>query len=562
MAVRSLQSTSLLIGLLACTPDATLTQTTEPVPTDIEPVQEEEPEEEEGEALSATRLLIRASLDLRGVRPSIEELEAVESDPALVDAYIEDFLYDERFGDRVVALFSEIYQTQSDTPLVSYADLTSDYPRMVASLGQEPLRILAHIAENDLPYTEIVTADWTMANEYIAEVWPVDYPEGETGWKQVHYTDDRPAAGILSTNSLWWRYTTTYANANRGRANAISRLMFCTDYLLRPIEFDRDVNLLDDGAINEALKTNEGCIGCHSTLDPMASYLWGFYFEPDYPSVLDVTYYHPEREYWWQEATDVEPAFYGVPSYNIEDLGQQIAADSRLPECITEQVFEQLLQRQTVLSDTTALSQLREVFLSEELILRQLMLAVMARPEYRSASVAVAGSAGEGNPWKLTRPDLLASQIEDLTGFRFSYIDYDMLTTDTYGLRTLAGGIDGGYVTAPAPEVNATMSLVYERLAQASAFYVVKADKAEPQTARLFTEIGFTETPQTNPEAMTAQIQLLHFRLFGTRVEADGPEVMANLELWDDVFSAEGDPAAAWAGLLSVLLRDPDFLFY
>ncbi|MDG1482498.1 MAG: hypothetical protein P8R54_23105 [Myxococcota bacterium] len=534
-------------------------ETPDPAPSPVGDV-ETTPEavtEAAPEALSATRLLIRASLDLRGVRPSIVELEAVEADPSQLDGLIADFLYDERFADQIVALYAEIYQTQSDIPRVGYGDKTSDYPRMVASMGQEPLRILAHIADHDLPYTEISTADWTMANEYIAEVWPVDYPEGETGWQQVEYTDDRPAAGILSTNALWWRYTTTYANANRGRANAISRLMFCNDYLLRPIEFDRDVNLLDAGAINEALKTNEGCIGCHSTLDPMASYLWGFYFEPDSPSELDATYYHPEREYWWQESTDIQPAFYGVPSYNIEDLGQQIAGDSRLPECITEQTFSQLLQRDVTLEDTTALTALREGFLSDELLLRKLIHAIMSRPEYRSAS-----EEDGGTPYKLPRPDLLASQIEDLTGFRFTYADYDMLTTDTYGLRTLAGGIDGGFVTAPAPEINATMSLVYERLAQAASYYVVKSDKADLENARLFTLIGFTETPATNIEAITAQIQVLHFRLLGTRIEADGPEVAANIELWDDIFEAEGDPAAAWAGLLSVLLRDPEFLFY
>ncbi len=551
----AVKMTPLLVGLLSgCASDSQLTpDVTVPPGEDTTPAESVD----EAQALSAARLLIRASLDLRGVRPSVEELEAVEADPTLVDTYIAEFLTDPRFADQVVSLFSEIYQTQADTPLVSYSSKTSDYPRMVASMGQEPLRILAYIADNDLPYTDIVTADWTMADEYIAEVWPVDYPAGETGWRQVRYTDDRPAAGILSTNALWWRYTTTYANANRGRANAISRLMFCNDYLLRPIEFDRDVNLLDEGAINEALKTNEGCIGCHSTLDPLASYLWGFYFDPDYPSELDVTYYHPEREYWWQEATDVAPGFYGEPSYNIEDLGQQIAADSRLPECITEQTFEQLLQRDVTLDDTNTLTELRETFISDELLLRRLIHEVMSRPEYRSAS-----TEDGGNPWKITRPDLLASEIEDLTGFRFTYYDYDMLTTDTYGLRTLAGGIDGGFVTAPAPEVNATMSLVYERLAQAASFYVVKADKADPENARLFTEIGFTETPQTNPEAMTVQLQALHFRLFGTRIAADGPEVAANIELWSEIFEAEGDPAAAWAGLLSVLLRDPEFLFY
>ena len=511
-------------------------------------------EEAAPESLDAIALLTRASLDLRGVRPSIEELDAVSADPDAVEGYIDTFLYDERFGDRVVSLFSEIYQTQADSPLVSYSGITSDYPNMVRSIGEEPLRIVAYVAVNDLPYTDIVTADWTMANPLIAEVWPVDYPEGETGWQQVHYTDDRPAAGILSSNSMWWRYGSTYSNANRGRANAISKILFCTDYLPRPIEFDRNVSLLDDGAINEALQTNEGCIGCHSTLDPLAAYLWGFYYDTTTSSV-DVTYYHPEREYWWEDATEIGPSFYGVPSYNLEDLGAQIAGDSRLPECAAEQVFEQLLQRESTLEDTETLTALRETFLDEGLKLRELIRAVMLGEAYRSAGDA-------GTPYKLTRPDLLASQLEDLTGFRFTYADYDMLTTDTYGLRTLGGGIDGGYVTAPAPEVNATMSLVYERLAQAAAWYVVRNDKADPASARLFTQIGFTENPQSNREAMAAQIQDLHLRLFSKRIDADGVEVEANLELWSALYEAESDPAAAWAGLLSVLLRDPDFLFY
>ena len=61
---------------------------------------------------------------------------------------------------------------------------------------------------------------------------------------------------------------------------------------------------------------------------------------------------------------------------------------------------------------------------------------------------------------------------------------------------------------------------------------------------------------------MVAQIQRLHLRIFGTRVEADGPEVEANLELWSDLYEVSLTIEDAWAGLLTVLLRDPDFLFY
>ena len=191
------------------------------------------------------------------------------------------------FPDRVRDLFATIYLTRMDYYYVTAADFgLSDQPGFVASVGEEPLRVLAKIAEDDLPYSDVVTADWTMADENIGRAFPTDYPADGTGWQQVHYTDGRPAAGVLSTNGLWWRYMTNTSNLNRGRANAISRIFVCNDYLSHPIEFDRDVNLLDSDALSDALKNNEGCVACHSTLDPLASYLFGFYYL-DYTSKLD-----------------------------------------------------------------------------------------------------------------------------------------------------------------------------------------------------------------------------------------------------------------------------------
>ena len=165
-------------------------------------------------------------------------------------------------------------------------------------------------------------------------------------------------------------------------------------------------------------------------------------------------------------------------------------------------------------------------------------------------------------PRKMATPNLLASQIEDITGYRWERDGYDALASDAVGYLTLAGGAGGYYVTENATQPNATSVLVLERLAQAAAYSVAEFDQVNPDSARVFTDIDFSETPDTNRDAMIAQIQALHFRLFGNRVEADGPEVTANLELWQDLHQVEHDTSRAWAGLLSVLLHDPDFLFY
>ncbi len=499
--------------------------------------------------LSAGKVLQRLSLDLRGVRPSIAEIEAVEADPAALDGLIDAYLHDVRFGGRVRDLFSTIYLTRSDYFYVGAVDYgQTDEAAFARAVGDEPLRILSTIAETDLPYTEIVTGQWSMADENIGRAWPTDYPDEATGWQKVRYTDERPAAGILSTNGLWWRYMTNGSNANRGRANAISRILLCEDYLGKPIEFDRSVNLLDQGAINDALKTNAGCLACHSTLDPLASYLWGFYYF-NYDSRDDTTYYHPERETYWQGYTEVEPGYYGEPGYDLTDLGGQIAADPRLPQCLVKQSFELLLQREAALADTQALSDLRETFLTNELQVRPLFAAVVSTDAYRSGR-------------KLLSPDQLGTVLFDLTGFRYTYAGYDMLQTDTYGLRTLAGGVDGVYSTRPADRPTATSALVNERVAQAAASAVVTSDLATPEAARLFTAVSLTATPQSDPAGFAAQLQGLHLRFFGDRVAADGPEVQANLTLWQELYAAEGSAPRAWSGVLSTLLRDPAFLLY
>lgn len=527
--------------LLACADDAPA-----PVDPDAIPVMDD------------VRYLTRLSLDLRGTRPTAEEIERVEADPAALDALRDEYLADDRFGDRVRDLFAETYLTRSELYAVDPSDWgVSDEVGFLVSMGEEPLRILSEIAANDLPYTDLVTGDWTMVDETLAMAWPTDYPEGGEGWQRVRYTDGRPAAGVLATNTMWLRYTSTDSNANRKRANATSRILLCNDYLVRPIEFDRNVNLLDEDAVNDALQNNAACVNCHNSLDPLASYFFGFWTY--YESAGEISTYHPERERLWETATGVVPAYYGEPGSSLADLGQQIAADSRFPSCAVEQVFEGLLRRDATLDDTDALVRHREAFLQGGLTLRALFASVVGDARYRAGDTDHALAV----PTKMLTPEQLATSIEDLTGFDWSYYGYDMMRSDVVGLHLLAGGTDGLTVTASAREPGATVVLVQERLAEAAATTLVPAERAlEPGERRLLTEIDFTETPDAGRAAMVAQIQALHLRIFGTRVAEDGEEVEANLALWQELYAINQDADEAWAGLLTALLRDPDFLLY
>lgn len=507
-------------------------------------------------------LLTRASLDLRGRRPSLAEIQTVEANPEALDGLIDEMMQDPDFGARVRDLFADIYRTRTESYYVSASAYgLVDSAGFLAAVGEEPLYILSTVAEEDLPWTTIVTADWTLSNELLAAAWPLDY--SGTGWQKAHYTDGRPTAGVLSTNGLWWRYVSTASNANRARANAVSRILLCHDYLSRPIDFDRNVNLLDEEAVNDALKSNPGCVNCHNSLDPLAGYFWGFFYY-NYADPKEAAVYHPEREQLWRSVTEVQPGYYGETGWNLKDLAQQIASDNRFVECAVQQVYEGLLRRDVTLEDENALTRHREAFLEGGLTLRALLRSVIDDPRYRAADREGVDEAG-GVPRKMATPALLASQVEALTGYRMSSGGYDLMTTDLYGLRTLAGGADGYNVTQSASSPNTTLLLTQERLAEAAAWYVAEADAAAVQAGdspTLFQRVDFTETPETGRAAMVAQLQDLHLALFADRQAEDSEAVLANLALWEDLYAVGHDPVDAWAGVLSVLLRDPELLLY
>ena len=129
--------------------------------------------------LNDARLLRRLSLDLRGVTPSAEELAAVEADPAALDRYRDEFLDDPRLEERLVSYWAERYQTRIDEFQVRYYDYQLPADQECAferAVGEEPLRLVAHISVNDRPWSEVATANYTMANPLLGALWPLAYP--------------------------------------------------------------------------------------------------------------------------------------------------------------------------------------------------------------------------------------------------------------------------------------------------------------------------------------------------------------------------------------------------
>jgi len=547
--------------------DATTTATT-PAP-DFADVFQPAPDPAAAPMLDARALLVRLSLDLRGVRPTPAELARVEqrtgeAAAAELDALVDEFLADARFADRVRDMFAVVLRTRvEDFPVgaAAFGLDEADQAELFAAIGEEPLHVIARVAAEDRPWTELVTADWTMANGLLADVFPLAREAGpEDAWRPARYDDGRPSAGLLSTNGLWWRYLSDGVNYGRGRANALARIFLCADFLDRPVDFPRDIDLTDEEGIREAVRENTGCVGCHAGLDPLASYLAGFQYTDKTASEMVV--YHPEREREWTGMTELAPGFYGAPGYSLADLGRQLAADPRFVQCAVETTFELLLRRPVDFADARevdALTLHREAFLAGGLRLKALVRSIVKDPRYRMAETA----DGRGAE-KLVTPEQWGDVLEAWTGFRFVSGGADVLATDLTGLRTLAGGGDGRAGSEPASLPTATMSLVWERTAEAAAAFAVAEPIAPPDTRALF-ELDPAAEPDGasafDDPAFRAQVAALHRRFFGTKVADDGLEVRATLALWDRLYMIDG-AEGAWVGVLSALLRDPSLTLY
>ncbi len=519
--------------------------------------------------LPAPRLLRRISLDLRGVLPSIEDLDAVEADGAALDGLLDTYLEDDRLEPRLVHLLGERWHTRIDEFLIlfmEYPPLSSEVTKEYSferGVGEEPLRLMARVIADDRPWGEVVTADWTMANDLLESIWPLELDDAQgEGWRPAHYTDGRPAAGVLSTNGLWWRYYTTTANYNRSRVAAITRLLICQDYLSRPVSFSSSPSLADAEGTEEALRSDPYCMGCHSSIDPIASTLFGFWVINEY-NISETDYYHPEREAMGPMLTGYEPAWFGTPLNGLSDLGQAIAVDERFSACAAETFASLLWRREVELEDFDRIEALRQALVAADMQIKPLIREIVATNIYRANGLdelATEMDEERENTLRILTPDQLASAIEDLTGFVWTYEGFAQMDNDTWGYRIMAGGVNGVNVTRPQDTPSLTWELTVRRLAQASASYAVQQGDLLSPASEFTAPILDGVTPETIPgdEAFSEWLDATYWRLYGERPDEEWHDAAEHL--WTEI-SIDG-PEQAWIGLLSVMLRDPLFVTY
>ena len=367
----------------------------------------------------------------------------------------------------------------------------------------------------------------------------------------ARYNDGRPSAGAITTNSFMWRYLSTIENAQRGRANAVSRIFLCADYLDRPIEFPEDVDLTDTQSIHDAIRENQACQGCHSTMDPLASHLWGFVAKGDDP--ITWASYHPEHTDYWKATTEVPPGYFGTPTGGYADsLGAAIAKDNRFATCAARRVYESLLGRPVTLADQGQLALHREALVGAGLSLKALVRSVLDDPAYRGAAVeSELGGTPAPVPLKLLPPELMASSLSDLSDYRMEFHGRSVLRLDQ-ALRAVAGGSERGAAT----DASAGHALVLRRLAEATARSLSEGAHPDSRVGALLAESDLSKPPSSQV------ISALYLEIRSRRVEPEGAEIRALGDLWSAVRTQTNDPTEAWTALFTALFAHPTMETY
>lgn len=524
------------------------------------PEPEPEPAPDPGLApLDPPRLLRRASLDLRGVLPSVEELDQVEADPAALEPLLQGYLASPLLEEQLVRLLGDHFLTRLDEFEVRYSDYRlapEEEYTFLRSVAEEPLRLMARVIVEDRPWPEVVNSQQTVANELLAEIWPLDYPADASGWQWASYTDGRPAVGVLATNGLWWRYVTSPSNKNRSRVAAIARLFLCEDILSRPVTFTGALSIEEDP--EAAISTVPACMACHASVEPIAATLFGFYWYTQY-SAAEMSRYHPEREPTGTDTLGVEAAWYGEPIAGLRDLGRSLSTDPRFARCAAETAATLLWRRPPSTADFAAVEALREVYFQSEQRMLPVLEAILLSPRYQAGGFtpqATDADLERERTHRLLPPNQLAAAITDLTGFAWTFEGWAQLDNDLHGFRVLAGGVDGYAVTQPQADPGLTWSLVVQRLAEGAADWAVQRELVEGGERRVFATVTLDSRP--GDADFTAELEALRWRLHAERAdEAWLAEVAA---LWSASYALDANPALAWTTTLSALLRDPSFV--
>ncbi len=546
------------------------------------------------ETLSLDEALRKASLQLVSRLPTEAEIELLASDGE--DGFrqiLDDMMTEQAFYDRLAEIFNDLLLTDRylqansrpgealnlmrpfpdafwfdpgednrDAEFLSLLQITND------SVAREPLQLINYVVRNELPMTEILTADYFMVNPYSAKSYGVfDELAFNDEWDAEEWLPAQlslyqvPHAGLLSSFMFLNRYPSSDTNRNRARSRVVYDLFLDVDILA--LEGSRPDGEAVDISSPAPTMDNDDCVVCHELLDPVASSFenWsqrGFYM-PNLP--------------WYDDMFQAGFAGIDRPAdqefTSLQWLAGQMESDPRFNDAMVRIVYRGLTGREPLdppgefgtdaqwdayNAESVHLDELKAAFVADNQNLKTLIKEIVLSPYWTASGLNDEGFAlvhEETGAARLLPPEQLHRRIEAVLGFQWrSPLDYYFIAKDIPSQARLLdnrnyyhqiyGGIDSFVVTERLEDPNGLMVAVQERMANELACYAVANDFLAPADERLLfplVEADMQPLGTSNQNAIRDNIRHLHEQLLGESLSLDAQEINNSYALFEEVWT-------------------------
>jgi hypothetical protein len=546
------------------------------------------------ELLDEVATLRKASLSMVGRVPTLEEEQRVRDGGfEALDAVLDEMMTEEEFLTRVKEIYNDHFLTDRYYPgtmaldILESVDLDDNddngglYPnvRWYEEMGEdgeaagrfsnqaiarESLELVAHVVRNNRPFTEILTADYTMVNWYSAQVYGLENVQFQNPGDYEEFAEARvpgiPHAGVLTSPIFLTRFPTTDTNRNRHRARMMYKFFLATDVLALG---DRPVASSSILGTNPTLN-DASCNVCHNIIDPAAAGFMNFGTLGEYV---------PPENGWFP---DMKQPGFGDAVMPPEEypralnwLGEQMANDRKFAVSAVHVVYHGLSGDDplTAPKDPTQEGYLEGIraadmqaavfdeiatkFIEGGFNLKIIVKELVKTPYYRAVNATGLDESRELElaqlgTGRLLIPEQLHRKIEAVTGqpWRVGVDGTDLLLSmDEY--RIFYGGIDSDTIVERITEPNGIMANVAKRMGNEIACWTTAADfTLEPGDRSLFPFVDPSFSPEDGngfevpaaASAIRANIQYLHAKLLGEYLDQNDPEINRTYELFLNVW--------------------------
>ena len=537
--------------------------------------------------------LRKASLQLVGRLPTDTEQQlVVDNAETGLRAALDGMMEEEAFYDRLAEIFNDLILTNrylsANGPIEQAINLMRPFPnarwfdpgeglrgedfqfnRVTTnnSVASEPLQLVNYVVKNNLPMTEIITADYFMVNGYSAKSYGVDDQLAfNDEWDADEWLPAQiagiPHAGLFTSLMFLNRYPTSDTNVNRGRSRVVYDLFLDVDILA--LDGTRPDGEAVDISSPAPTMENEDCVVCHALLDPVAS---------SFQNWNDRGFYRPNRP-WYEDM--FQAGFAGVDRPENEQptslqwLSGEMAKDPRFNDAMVRIIYFGLTGQEPLnppgesatdadndayAAESVHLDELKAAYVADNQNLKTLIKEIILSPYWRAEGLesdAFAIIHEQTGAARLLTPELLHRKIDAVLGFEWrGFLDNYAVNKDIpfaarlldnrFFYNQIYGGIDSFVVTSRLTEPNGLMVYVQERMANELACYAVPNDFLADADQRLlfpYVEADNQAISAQDRADIKTNIQHLHAHLLGETLAIDDAEVQITFDLFTTVLAS------------------------